>query len=99
MLAKPSINRVSKTGIAQSEVIVGDSATAGEQLEGKLHWLKPQVALDCLEVLLAYLGSFLKYLDNWLALEFVLIEGILEVGLSFKSRCQGNGILHRELCA
>ena len=55
-------------GIAQPEIVIGDPAAAGQQLEGELHRFKVEVTLDRLEVGLTLLGGTLKYLDDWLAL-------------------------------
>ena len=67
-LRAPAVYRVTEAGVAEAEVVIGNSAAAGEQLEGELHGVEAKVAFDGLEVGLAHLGGILEDLDDGLAL-------------------------------
>src|SRR5436190_1165021 len=65
---EPAVHRVAKAGVAELQVVVGDPAATGEELEGELHRFEAEVAFDGLEVGLAFAGGSLEGLYDGLAL-------------------------------
>src|SRR5438270_8840027 len=98
-LCLPAINSLAKAHIAEAQVVIGDPATAGEQLEGEWQRIKAEVALNGLEVGLALGRGALEDLNDGFPLQLVGVEGALKVGVLFERARQRDGILHSQLSA
>ena len=92
----PAINGFAKAYIAEAQVVIGDPAATGEQLEGEWHRIKAEVAFDGLEIGLAFGRSALEDFDDGLSLQFVGVERTIQIGILFERARQRDGILHGE---
>ncbi len=97
--AELALHRLREARIAQSQVVVGDAAAAGQQVEGELPGRLVQVQAEVLEPLQTGAGRALRGGDHRPPLRLVRGEGLLQRVPLLQAGGQGQGVLDGELGA
>src|SRR5690606_19876429 len=96
---EPLVHARDELGVAQAQVVVGDPAAAGEQVEGELDRCGVDVAGDVLEPLQAGPCGALGTGHDGAAFVLVGGQGRLGGGLFVQAGGEGEGVLHGQFGA
>ena len=94
---EPLVHRGHELGVAQPQVVVGDPAAAGHDVERELVRVLPGVLAEVLEPLQAGLRGALGRSDHRPALGLVGGEAAVDAVLFMQARSQGQRVLHGQL--
>ncbi len=97
--AEAALHRLGEPGVTQPQVVVGDPAAAGEQVERELARRLTQIQGQVLEPLQAGAGRALGGGDDGPPLRLVRVQGVGEGGPLAQAGGEGEGVLHGELGA
>ncbi len=96
---EPRVDARGELRITQPQVLVGDPAAPGDDVEGELLGVLVRVLTEVLEPFQAGLRGALGGLDDRAALGLVGGQGGIDVGLLVQARGERQRVLHRQLGA